>query len=69
MLLQSTHLRGVKILSQIKLKKMSKDKGVKNIKKAPKDKTLDKKKASDYKSETKSGLSSKSNIDAFKPKP
>ncbi len=48
---------------------MSKDKGVKNIKKAPADKSLANKKASDYKSESKSGLSNQSNLDAFKTKP
>ena len=40
---------------------MSKDKGTKNVKKAPADKSLGKKKgASDYKSESKSSNSEKS---------
>ncbi len=46
---------------------MSKDKGSKNIKKAPADKSAGKSKAvSAYKSETKSGQSS---LEPFTPKP
>lgn len=49
---------------------MSKDKGVKNIKKAPADKTKGKGKVvSAYKSESKSSYGSDPKIDAFTPKP
>ena len=44
---------------------MSKDKGSKNIKKAPADKSQSKKKDSDYKNENKS---KQSTIDTTKPK-
>ena len=44
---------------------MSKDKGSKNVKKAPADKSQSKKKDSDYKTETKS---KQSTIDTTKPK-
>lgn len=48
---------------------MSKDKGSKNIKKAPADRTNGKSKpVSSYKAESKSGQSN-SNIPAFVPKP
>jgi hypothetical protein len=46
---------------------MSKDKGSKNNKKAPADKSGKSKEGSDYKNEGKS--SPKSGIDAFAPKP
>ena len=58
-----------KFIHNLKQKKMSKDKGSKNIKKAPADKSQSNKKSSDYKSESKSGLGSQSNVDAFKTKP
>ena len=49
---------------------MSKDKGSKNIKKAPADKSSGKGKAvSAYKSEGKGGISKQSDIEAFIPKP
>jgi hypothetical protein len=45
---------------------MSKDKGTKNHKKAPADKSLGKTKASsDYKSESKGGLNKQPGLDAF----
>jgi len=48
---------------------MSKDKGTKNHKKAPADKSLGKSKpASDYKSETKGGIKQPT-TEAFIPKP
>ncbi|HRI62109.1 MAG TPA: hypothetical protein PK228_20355 [Saprospiraceae bacterium] len=49
---------------------MSKDKGTKNHKKAPADKSAGKGKViSAYKSEGKSGLSNQSTLEAFIPKP
>lgn len=48
---------------------MSKDKGVKNVKKAPADKTKGKAKVvSAYKSEGKSSYGADSKLDAFTPK-
>lgn len=48
---------------------MSKDRGTKNVKKAPADKSLGSlKKESAYKSEKNSGQSSQSNIKVFVPK-
>lgn len=49
---------------------MSKDKGTKNHKKAPADKSVGKgKPLSSYKSEGKSGLEKQPSLDAFIPKP
>lgn len=49
---------------------MSKDKGTKNHKKAPADKSVGKGKVlSSYKSEGKSGLSKQPTLEAFVPKP
>jgi hypothetical protein len=47
---------------------MSKDKGSKNHKKAPADKTSGKSKESDYKSEGKSGSAANPNLEVFAPK-
>ncbi len=48
---------------------MSKDKGTKNVKKAPADKSLGKGKAlSAYKSEGKSGQGNQASLEAFIPK-
>jgi len=49
---------------------MSKDKGTKNVKKAPADKSSGKvKAASDYKSESKSGPGKSPSLAPFGPKP
>ena len=49
---------------------MSKDKGTKNIKKAPADKSLGKQKAvSDYKAEGKGGINKQPALEAFVTKP
>ena len=49
---------------------MSKDKGTKNHKKAPADKSLGKGKAvSSYKSEGKNGIDKQPTLEAFIPKP
>ncbi len=58
-----------KFLAAIKFNIMSKDRGTKNVKKAPADKSLGSlKKESAYKSEKNSGQSSQSNIKVFVPK-
>lgn len=49
---------------------MSKDKGTKNVKKAPADKSVGKQKPdSAYKSEGKGGISKQPTLEAFIPKP